>query len=190
MSAEPRDGDPATSTETSRDAVRGPVSPSPERPPRAAKASPVTSHRTDSTIRMLDNRLAEIEGLDVSALRAAWASLFGRSPPKSVSRRLLEHAAAYGAQAKVHGNLKSAIRRKLLQAAQSQPDSMDGTLRRKRREVLSPGSRLVRQWHGRSHTVEVTDGGFLYAGKRYRSLSQVARAITGARWSGPRFFGL
>jgi hypothetical protein len=144
----------------------------------------------DSTIRALDHRLAEIAGLDVSALEAAWADLFGRPPPKSVSRRLLEHAAVYGLQAKVYGNLKPAVRRKLLQASQTKPESMHGAPRRKQREVLLAGSRLVRQWQGRSHTVEVTDGGFLYAGKRYRSLSQVARAITGARWSGPRFFGL
>jgi hypothetical protein len=126
----------------------------------------------------------------VSALRAAWAGLFGRPAPKSISRRLLEHAAAYALQAKVHGNLKPAVRRKLLQAAQPQRDSTHGAPRRKQREVLSVGSRLVREWQGRSHTVEVAEGGFLYAGKRYRSLSQVARAITGARWSGPRFFGL
>ena len=56
--------------------------------------------------------------------------------------------------------------------------------------TLSPGSRLVREWHGRSHTVEVTEHGFLYEGHRYRSLSSVARRITGARWSGRRFFGL
>jgi hypothetical protein len=62
--------------------------------------------------------------------------------------------------------------------------------RRKQAGALTPGSRLVREWHGRSHTVEVGDNGFLYAGRRYRSLSEVARAITGARWSGPRFFGL
>ena len=56
--------------------------------------------------------------------------------------------------------------------------------------TLSAGSRLVREWHGRSHTVEVTENGFLYEGDRYRSLSSVARRITGARWSGRRFFGL
>jgi hypothetical protein len=138
----------------------------------------------------LEKRLSEITRLDMDALRLAWEDMFGRPPPKSISRRLLELAAAYHVQAKVYGGLKPAIRRKLLQAAQSQPDSMQGTARRKQREVLSAGSRLVRQWQGRSHTVEVTDGGFLYAGKRYRSLSQIARAITGARWSGPRFFGL
>jgi hypothetical protein len=135
-------------------------------------------------------QMAEIAGLDVLALRAAWAALFGHPAPSSLSRRLLEYAAAYHVQAKIYGGLKPAVRRRLLQTAGSQPGSSDGALRRKQSGALTPGSRLVREWHGRSHTVEVGDSGFLYAGRRYRSLSEVARAITGARWSGPRFFGL
>ena len=144
----------------------------------------------DPAGRTLEDRLAQIAELDASALGAAWASLFGRPPPKGISRRLLYHAAAYLAQATLYGGLTPATRRKLLQAARPRPGSADGTPRRKRLGTLSPGSRLVREWHGRCHTVEVTERGFLYAGRRYRSLSEVARAITGARWSGPRFFGL
>jgi len=108
----------------------------------------------------------------------------------SLSRRLLEYAASYQAQARVYGGLKPAVRRRLLQTAASQPGSADGALHRKRPGILTPGTRLVREWHGRSHTVEVAENGFLYAGRRYRSLSEVAAAITGARWSGRRFFGL
>lgn len=55
---------------------------------------------------------------------------------------------------------------------------------------IAAGSRLAREWNGKTHVVDVTDDGFFYAGKTYRSLSAIARAITGARWSGPRFFGL
>ena len=55
---------------------------------------------------------------------------------------------------------------------------------------IAPGMRLIREWNGSSHVVEAVDGGFVWNGKRYGSLSAVARAITGARWSGPRFFGL
>jgi hypothetical protein len=131
-------------------------------------------------------RIDEIARLGMPALRATWAALFGRPPPKSLSRRLLEYAASYHAQAKIHGGLKPAVRRKLLRAA----GSADGALRRKRPGTLTPGSRLVREWHGGCHTVEVAEHGFLYGGRQYRSLSEVARAITGARWSGPRFFGL
>ena len=140
--------------------------------------------------RTLEDRLAEIAQLDASALRTAWAGLFRRPPPKGLSRRLLHYAAAYQAQAKVYGGLTPAIRRKLLHAARARPGSGDGRPRRTRQGALSPGSRLVREWHGRCHTVEVTERGFLYAGRHYHSLSEVARTITGARWSGPRFFGL
>jgi len=128
--------------------------------------------------------------LDMPALRASWAALFGRPPPKTISRRLLEYAASYHMQAQIHGGLKPVVRRRLLQAAGSQPGSADKALSRKRGGALTPGSRLVREWHGHCHSVEVAERGFLYGGRRYRSLSEVARAITGTRWSGPRFFGL
>ena len=132
---------------------------------------------------------AELAQLDAAALQAGWTSLFGRPPPKGMSRRLLELAAAYEAQARIHGGLKPAVRRRLLQAAQ--PAGLpDAKPRRLAPGTLLPGSRLVREWHGRSHTVEVTEDGFLYDGHRYRSLSSIARRITGVRWSGRRFFGL
>jgi hypothetical protein len=106
-----------------------------------------------------------------------------------MSRRLLELAAAYQVQARMHGGLKPALRRRLLQAAQ-QAGLAEGKPRRLASGTLASGSRLVREWHGRSHTVEVTEKGFLYDGHHYRSLSGVARKITGAHWSGRRFFGL
>src|SRR4029077_12387398 len=85
--------------------------------------------------------------------------------------------------------LKPAVRRQLLQASAKKPAPGKPGKTRKPPAMPPAVSRLVRDWHGRSHTVEVTDRGFLYAGRHYRSLSEVARAITGARWSGPRFFG-
>jgi Protein of unknown function (DUF2924) len=135
-------------------------------------------------------RPAEVAQPEAASLQAGWTSLFGRPPPKGMSRRLLELATAYEAQARIHGGLKPAVRRKLLQAAQPAAGSSMEKSRRLALGTLSPGSRLVREWHGRSHTVEVTEDGFLYEGHRYRSLSSVARRITGARWSGRRFFGL
>jgi len=132
----------------------------------------------------------EVAQPEPASLQAGWTSLFGRPPPKGMSRRLLELAAAYEAQARIHGGLKPAVRRKLLQAAQPAVGSSIEKSRRPAPRPLSPGSRLVREWHGRSHTVEVTEDGFLYEGHWYRSLSSVARRITGARWSGRRFFGL
>jgi hypothetical protein len=124
------------------------------------------------------------------ALQSAWAGMFGRMPPKGLSRRLLELATAYDMQAKVYGGLSPAIRRKLMRIAAGEQDGKPVSSSRRRPVPKSPGSRLVREWHGKSHTVEVTDHGYLYLGHHYRSLSEIARKITGARWSGPRFFGL
>lgn len=67
---------------------------------------------------------------------------------------------------------------------------MQAKPQRNLRKSLEPGTRLVREWNGSTHVVEVTERGFVWNGQAYRSLSAVARAITGARWSGPRFFGL
>jgi hypothetical protein len=134
--------------------------------------------------------LAELARAPLESLRELWARRYGRLPPKSLSRRLLEYAAAYDIQAKIYDGLKPAVRRKLLQVGAKKADASRMAIGRKPPTIPTPGSRLVREWHGRSHTVEVTDRGFLYAGQHYRSLSEVAWAITGARWSGPRFFGL
>jgi hypothetical protein len=148
--------------------------------PGVAKAGPET----------LDERLAEIPQLDILALRSAWAGMFGRMPPKGLSRRLLELAAAYYMQAKVYGGLSPAIRRKLMRIAATKRNGKPIPSNRHRPAPKAPGSRLVREWHGQLHTVEVTDHGYLYLAHHYRSLSEIARKITGARWSGPRFFGL
>jgi hypothetical protein len=138
----------------------------------------------------LDDQLAGIARLDIPALRASWARHFGHPPPKGLGRHLLELATAYNVQAEKHGGLKPVVRRTLLRAVRPQSDSADAAPQRKRQSATAPGTRLVREWHGRSHTVEIMEGGFQYAGRQYRSLSAVARIITGARWSGPRFFGL
>ena len=125
-----------------------------------------------------------------TALRSGWAELFGRPPSRGISRRLLLYALSHDAQAKAHGGLKPSVRRKLLQVGTMPKLPEPEAGRRKLRTSPPPGSRLVRQWHGQSHSVEILTDGFLYMGRQYRSLSEVARAITGARWSGPRFFGL
>ncbi len=96
-------------------------------------------------------------------------------------------AVAYRMQVKRYGGLKPAVRRQLRKVA-------DGGSARAAANVksagIAPGMRLIREWNGSSHVVEAVDGGFVWNGARYGSLSAVARAITGARWSGPRFFGL
>jgi len=134
--------------------------------------------------------LSVISGLPRVDLLERWKATYKRSPPKGISRRLLEYSAAYQVQVKAYGGLRPSIRRKLLGrlAKDSKPISAPRPPRKS--ESLSAGARLVREWHGRTYTVEVGEGGFLYDGQTYKSLSKIAQAITGARWSGPRFFGL
>ena len=134
--------------------------------------------------------LAAIPRLPRATLIVRWTKAYGRPPPKGISRRLLEYVAAYHLQAQTSRGLRPAVRRKLHQLAGSGRNGVSAASPPSPRKALPPGSRLVREWNGRSHTVEVTDSGFLYGGQQYRSLSGVARTITGARWSGPRFFGL
>ena len=116
-----------------------------------------------------------------------WRALYGVGPPKGISRPLLVRAVAYQMQAKRYGGLKPASARRLRVIAAEQTEVGNGNTDN---VVLKPGARLVREWNGVTHVVEVVDGGFIWDGERHRSLSAIARAITGARWSGPRFFGL
>ncbi len=91
-------------------------------------------------------------------------------------------------QAKRYGGLKPATDRRLRMFANGTADGDHGG--RKTAPKLQSGARLVREWNGVNHVVEVIEGGYVWNGDRHRSLSAIARAITGARWSGPRFFGL
>jgi len=132
-------------------------------------------------------RLADLSREELADL---WAKAHGCKPPKGVKRALLERSAAYRIQARAFGGLKPATRRYLLAVANGRSEKQSRTPVARKMSMPQPGARLVRQWHGRTHTVDVVDGGFLWNGLHYRSLSAVAREITGARWSGPRFFGL
>ncbi|ANK82648.1 MAG: hypothetical protein TEF_18975 [Rhizobiales bacterium NRL2] len=133
-------------------------------------------------------------------LAVLWQRRWRRPPPKGLSRRLLEYNAAWLLQAEAQGGLTAATQRRLDTLASASQSNGDGAAegrrhhgnddRRTPRRALRPGSRLVRQWQGRSHVVEVIVGGFAYRGRSYTSLTAIAFEITGARWSGPRFFGL
>ncbi|MGD2025909.1 MAG: DUF2924 domain-containing protein [Methyloceanibacter sp.] len=120
-------------------------------------------------------------------LRNEWRRLYRSDPPR-VSRDLLTRGIAYRRQELEHGGLSKTTRRKLKTLAKM--------LRNTDRVAPDPGltlksgARLVREWHGRTHTVTVTEDGFDYAGTFYPSLTKIAKKITGAHWSGPRFFGL
>ena len=136
------------------------------------------------------NELAAIPELSRAALVERWVATYGRPPPRGLSRRLLEYAAAWHVQSQAFGGLDPALRRRLQRSEKSGAERTSLVSRVARSKSPPPGSRLVREWHGRVYTVDVLETGFLLDGKSYGSLSQVARAITGARWSGPRFFGL
>lgn len=127
-----------------------------------------------------------LEGLDRKQLIARWQSIVGGAPPPHLSMPLMRHVLAFQMQAKTQGGLSRSLRKKIEQCACDQ----DGAARGKPASGLKPGARLVREWNGVAHRVDVTADGYVWNGVTYRSLSAIARAITGARWSGPRFFGL
>jgi hypothetical protein len=135
---------------------------------------------------------AEIEavaGLKHCQLIELWIKLYGNQPPKPVSRKLLLRAIAYAIQEKHYGGLPKRMRQELLRIAKESKSSNKNSYAPQRR-TLSTGTRLLRDWHGRSHTVEVVDKGFQWNGRTYRSLSVIAGEITGSNRNGPKFFGL
>jgi len=128
-------------------------------------------------------RLEKIDMLDRDALVAAWSDLFGQSAPKSMSQTFLRRFIAQEIQMKRFGGLSKPLQ-KLLEAEPDKPARAAG------RAQPKAGARLLREWNGVTHVVDVTPEGFRWKGQTYRSLSVIAREITGAHWSGPRFFGL
>lgn len=133
-------------------------------------------------------KLRILEGMTYHELRVEWRRLFRSSPPKRVARDLLVLGVAWKVQERAYGGLGTATKRRLAELAKTM--ERDGDIGRARVSRLKPGARLVREWRGQIHTVIVLEDGFEWRGKRWRSLSVIAREITGAHWSGPRFFGL
>ena len=134
---------------------------------------------------------AEIAGLSklgTKELSERWKSLYGKAPSVHIGRTILIHAIAYRLQEKAFGGLKPSTRRLLARVAEEARTG--GTPVTPKGRTANTGTILVREWQGKAHRVTVLDEGVAFNGKRYRSLSEVAREITGSRWSGPRFFGL
>lgn len=132
----------------------------------------------------LPEALSKLEAADRAALLNVWREMIGAPPPKNLSLPFLRRALAFELQCQALGGPKIRTLEDLDRiAAGSASRTSVGTR-------LRTGAKLIREWQGRTWTVEVIDGGFLMAGERYVSLSAIARKITGARWSGPRFFGL
>ena|SRR5262249_54086424 len=132
----------------------------------------------------LEHEIARLRDLDLPDLRARWRTLFRRKAPDHLPRQLLFRILAYRLQSERLGDLDQETVRMLARIASGNGGNGPRSVR------LQPGSILVREWDGARHRVEVLDKGFAWNGETYRSLSAVALAITGTRWSGPRFFGL
>jgi hypothetical protein len=157
------------------------------------------------------SEISELQLLPRSALSKRWEAIHGFPPPKGARRILLERAIAWHIQAKVFGGHSTKVRKQLypenprpgVQMAYGSQDRNVSDASRKQSEQQTdrvnkarsrsaprPGARLVREWNGVAHVVDVTAHGFVWQGRSWKSLSAIAIAITGARWSGPRFFGL
>ena len=127
-------------------------------------------------------KLTDLPDLDHAALSETWRDIMGQPPPKRLSAPLMRRFLAH--QVQVERN------RGLTKRAENQLKAMAGRNARPKAKGIQPGGRLIREWNGRLHEIEVLEKGFSWNGDTYRSLSAIAQAITGTRWSGPRFFGL
>lgn len=135
-----------------------------------------------------EQQTAATEGPGRGALVDSWVAEFGQRPPAKASREFLRRGLAYQAQASEFGGLPEVTQKRLNRLA-AQVES-DPSFAAPKERAPKAGTRLVREWQGQTHTVTVLDVGFGYLGRRYKSLSKIAREITGTRWSGPAFFGL
>ncbi|MDZ4865838.1 MAG: DUF2924 domain-containing protein [Alphaproteobacteria bacterium] len=136
----------------------------------------------------IEQQIAKLEAMSLVQLREAWLERFGAQAPKLKGRELLIRVLAFRIQADVVGDHSPAVKRKLTHLASSLAKDPKAPLFPT--PSLRPGIVLTREWKGVVHKVLVRHQGFLYADKSYGSLSDVARSITGTRWSGPRFFGI
>jgi hypothetical protein len=131
--------------------------------------------------------LAELPMLDRPKLLDLWRANFGKAAPPGLRRELIVPILAYRIQERAYGGLKKETILKLRQLAREFDKKPSISTRT---NEAKPGTRIVRQWRGQTHEVTAVGGGWLYRDVTYKSLSEIARLITGARWSGPLFFGL
>lgn len=137
---------------------------------------------------VLSAEIDRLMRLPLPEIKARWRALNGEDLPASLPPTVMRGALAYALQADRFGGLSLEAQRTLGRiakrlAANPKADAMKG-------ETPPPGARLVRDWGGERHQVEIVKGGFAYRGRVYKNLSVIAEEITGAHWSGPRFFGL
>jgi hypothetical protein len=134
-------------------------------------------------------RVAALKSMPIADLKQQWRALFDSDPPP-FNRRYLESRLAYRIQELAYGGLKPETVERLQALADDLDDDRSNVRRQRTNSRPIAGTQLVREWQGVEHRVTGTDGGFLHQGKPYKSLSAIARAITGTRWNGLVFFGL
>jgi hypothetical protein len=134
--------------------------------------------------------VASMQKLDKPALLQIWKELFKTPPPIKLRRQLMIPMLAYRLQEQAFGSLRPNTRGRLRQSARALEAKANANAANPAVPTLKPGTRLVRQWRDQVHLVNVENNAYEYQGIRYQSLSQIARQITGTRWSGPAFFGL
>jgi hypothetical protein len=136
----------------------------------------------------IEAEIAGLADLSLHALRGRWQALYGNPAPRSLRRDLLIRAIAYQLQVKAFGGLSAVTKRKLREIALAAREGrFEPALIGPR---VKPGTRLIRVWQGETHSVLVLDEGFEWKGTRYRSLSLIAKTITGTNWNGWTFFGV
>lgn len=136
----------------------------------------------------VEAELVRIPTTPIAALRIRYLELFRNEPPKAFGPDLLRRSIAHAIQEKAYGGLPPVTRRLLDQMVKAASAKPNGRLELPQR--IKPGSELVRTWNGKTYRVTVMPDGFAHAGKTFASLSEIAFAITGTKWNGPRFFGL
>lgn len=147
-----------------------------------------STNRPVGTNPAVEAELDRLPALPIADLRKRYRELFRTEPPKVFGPDLLRRSIAHTIQEKAYGGLPPTTRRLLGQMIKSASAKPNGRLELPRR--IKPGSELVRTWNRRTYRVKVVADGFAYEGKTFASLSEIATAITGTRWNGPRFFGL
>ena len=136
----------------------------------------------------VEAELDRLPAMPIAQLRKRYRELFRAEPPRAFGPDLLRRSIAHAIQEKAYGGLPLATRRLLDQMVKAALAKPNGRLELPRR--IKPGSELVRTWNRKTYRVMVMADGFAYQGKTFASLSEIATAITGTRWNGPRFFGL
>jgi hypothetical protein len=139
---------------------------------------------------LADEQIAQLPKPRSPRLHALWRKIFGSEPPIGTKREFIARLLAYALQERAHGALPRSVAKQLADHVPRCDGEPAPPPIATPSADLRPGASLIRTWRGRTHEVTVVDRGFAYRGDHYRSLTEIARVITGTHWSGPRFFGL